>query len=233
VVGFFELPEALPRGQHGLSRDQVQTIQRERSLRAVTELLAERGYASVRIADVCERAGISHATFYDLFSGKEDCMCSAYERYLEVVWRTAAAAGARKTKTWREFIQASLDAYFDVLAGDPVVARAFHVEMRAIGPEAGRRQAAALRAFAEDRMRAERRLRKTDPLLKQRPFTVHMGSVQVVRAMAREELEAVAEPDFRQLRADLVEWFVASWYGGKDGHDPAAVAVLEAPAHEA
>jgi AcrR family transcriptional regulator len=231
-VGFFELPEALPRGQHRLSRDEVQAIQRERALRAVTELLAERGYASVRIAEVCERAGISHATFYDLFSGKEDCMCSAYERYLEVVWRRAAAAGARKTATWREFIQASLDAYFEVLASDPVVARAFHVEMRAIGPEAGRRQAAALRAFAEDRMRAERRLRKTDPLLKQRPFTVHMGSVHVVRAMARDELEAVPEPDFRQLCADLVEWFVASWYGEEPAHDTDSDSTSHPPSSE-
>jgi AcrR family transcriptional regulator len=210
---FFELPEALPRGQHGLTREQVRNVQRERLLRAFTELLAEDGYANVRIAWVCERAGVSNATFYELFSSKEECVCAAYERYLEVVWRRAAAAGVAKASTWREFIQTSLDAYFDVLAADPVVARGFHVEMRSIGPEAGRRQAAALHAFAEDRMRGEQRLRKTDPQLKRRPFTVHLGTVQVVRAMAREALEASPSPDFRELRVDLVDWFVASWYG--------------------
>jgi AcrR family transcriptional regulator len=215
---YFDPPEALPRGQHGLSREQVQNIQRERLLRSFTELLAERGYAKVRISCVCDRAGVSHTTFYELFRGKEDCVCATYSRFIQVVWQRAAS-GLAQTRTWREFIQTSLDAYFDTLAADPLVARGFHVEMRAFGPEAGRRQERALREFAEGRMLAEQRLRKIDPNLKQRPFSVHIGSVHVVRALAREALESSAKPDFDQLRIDLVDWFVASWYG----EEPAGV----------
>jgi AcrR family transcriptional regulator len=210
---FFELPEALPRGQHGLSREQVQAIQRERVLRAFTELMAGCGYTKVRISHICERAGVSHATFYELFSGKEECVCAAYERFIEVVWRSAAAAGVTRASTWREFIRSSLEPYFDILAADPVVARGFHVELHTIGEEAGRRQATALRGFAEGRMRAEQRLRRTDRLLKARPFSVHLGSVHVVRALAREALETDPKPDFKPLRTELLEWFVASWYG--------------------
>jgi AcrR family transcriptional regulator len=210
---FFELPEALPRGQHGLTREQVKAVQRERLLRSFTEQLADVGYAQVKVADVCERAGVSHATFYDLFGNKEECVCAAYERYIDVVTRTAAAKGVNESPSWRAFIEISLDAYFDVLVADPYIGRGFHVDMHAIGGEAGRRQAAALRAFAIGRMVNERRLRERDELLLERPFSVHLGTVQVQRALAREALERAKRPDFAPLRNELLDWFVSSWYG--------------------
>jgi AcrR family transcriptional regulator len=209
---FFGLPEALPRGQHGLTREQVKAVQRERLLRSFTELLADVGYGQVKVADVCERAGVSHATFYDLFPNKEECVCAAYERYIDVVTRTAAAKGVNESPSWREFIEISLDAYFDVLAADPYVGRGFHVDMHAIGAEAGRRQVAALRAFAVGRKLNERRLREADERLLERPFSVHMGTVQVQRALAREALERAKRPNFGPLREELLEWFVSSWY---------------------
>jgi AcrR family transcriptional regulator len=210
---FFEPPEVLPRGQHGLSRDEVKRVQRERVLRAFTDLLPEHGYAKLRIAWVCERAGVSHATFYQLFEDKEDCVCAAYDRYIQVVWRAASIVGVPEAESWRSFIKSSLDVYFDVLAADPNVGRAFNIELRMIGPRAGARQKEALHRFAKARMAAERRLREVDPRLRKRPFSVHLGSIQVQRVLAREALEEESAPDFRGLRAELLAWFVASWYG--------------------
>ena len=221
---FFDLPEPLPRGQHGLTREQVRGAQRERLLRAFTELLAEVGYERVKVSCVCERAGVSHATFYELFSGKEDCVCAAYERYIEVVWRRAETIDVGGRSTWRSFIEGSLDAYFDVLAADPVVSRGFHVEMHDIGPEAGRRQAASLHRFARVRVGTERELRKRDPLLKTRPFSVHLGSIHVQRVLAREELRSSPRPDLSKLRGELVEWLVDSWYGGEPPREDVAAA---------
>jgi len=229
--GFFDPPEALPRGQHGLSRDQVQSVQRERVLRAFIELLAEDGYAKLGIARVCERAGVSHTTFYELFSDKEDCMCAAYDRYIEVVRRTARAKGILESKTWRQYVEGALDAYFDVLAADPKVARGFLVEMHDIGARAAARRTQALRGFAERRMLVESKLRKVDPLLKARPFSVHMATIQVQRILALEALEATPEPDFSSLRAELVDWFVTSWYGEEPGGElDASVAPDAGPA---
>jgi AcrR family transcriptional regulator len=210
---FFEPPEALPRGQHGLSREEVKRVQRERVLRAFTGLLADHGFAKLRIAWVCEGAGVSHATFYELFEDKEDCVCAAYDRYIQVVWREASIVGVAEAESWRSLIKSSLDVYFDVLAADPSVARAFNLELAMIGPRAGARQKDALHRFAKARMAAERRLRKVDPRLLKRPLSVHLGSIQVQRVLAREALEAESAPDFRELRAELLEWFVASWYG--------------------
>jgi AcrR family transcriptional regulator len=214
---FFEVPEVLPRGQHGLSRDEVKRVQRERVLRAFTDLLAEHGYAKLRIAWVCERAGVSHATFYELFGDKEACVCEAYDRYIQVVWREASIIGVPEAESWRSFIKRSLDVYFDVLAAAPNVARAFNMELRMIGPRAGARQKEALHRFAKARMAGERRLRESDPRLLKRPFSAHIGSVQVQRVLAREALEEEDAPQFRKLRAELLEWFVAAWYGDSSG----------------
>src|ERR1041385_7488684 len=52
--------------------------QRERLVEAMIVLCAELGYERVSIAQINSRAGVSSATFYEQFSGKEDCMIEAY-----------------------------------------------------------------------------------------------------------------------------------------------------------
>ena len=47
---------ALPRGPHQLSRDEVRRSQRERLLEAMTEAVAEKGYANTVVADVVARS---------------------------------------------------------------------------------------------------------------------------------------------------------------------------------
>jgi AcrR family transcriptional regulator len=157
---------------------------------------------------------VSHGTFYDLFEDKEDCLCAAYDRYTEVVRREGTAGGVPEAESWRSLMKRSLDVYFGVLAADPGVGRAFNAELAAIGPRVGARQRDALHRFAKVRMAGERRLRRYDPRLLKRPFTVHLGAIQAQRVLAREALEAESAPDFRKLRAELLEWFVSSWYDG-------------------
>ena len=52
----------LPRGRGRLPRDEVAKAHRDRLLRAMTAAVAELGYANVRIADVVDRARVSHAS---------------------------------------------------------------------------------------------------------------------------------------------------------------------------
>src|SRR2546430_4460155 len=76
---------ALPRGPHGLSREEVELSQRARLLQAATEAVAEQGYVNTTVADILARAGVSRATFYQLFSDKEDCFNAAYRESAELV----------------------------------------------------------------------------------------------------------------------------------------------------
>jgi AcrR family transcriptional regulator len=58
---------------------------REQMLRAALEVIAERGYADTRIADVAERIGISPALVIYYFKTKDQLLTEAI-RYLDNVW---------------------------------------------------------------------------------------------------------------------------------------------------
>ena len=58
---------------------------REQMLRAALEVIAERGYADTRIADVAERTGISPALVIYYFKTKDQLLTEAI-RYLENIW---------------------------------------------------------------------------------------------------------------------------------------------------
>jgi AcrR family transcriptional regulator len=53
--------------------------QRARLVDAMIELSAQHGYAGARVAEVAARAGVSRATFYELFTDKEQCLLRAHE----------------------------------------------------------------------------------------------------------------------------------------------------------
>jgi len=211
---FFEVPEALPRGPHQLSREQVRAAQRQRLLASFTELLADRGYAKLRIADLTRRAAVSNDTFYALFRDKEDCACAAYERFVKVIVRMANQAGLSTSVTWRQYVQASVEGYLGAMEADLVVSRAFQLEMGCIGPKARQRRRAAAVWFAEERLKTQEELAASDPLLKRRPLSSHLAAVLGMRELACELLESSSAPDFKSLVPELVDWVLSAWYDG-------------------
>lgn len=215
---FFDPPPGLPRGPHRLSRDEVEHAQRQRLLMAFTELLADRGYANLRIVDLTKRAGVSNDSFYSLFASKEECACAAYDRFVKVIVRMANSAGLSQSETWRDYIQASVQGYLGALMADPVVARAFQLEMDVIGGKARERRRETTIWFAQERLDTQERLRKSDPQLKRRPLSTHLAAVLGMREVAGEALEASKEPDFASMVDELVDWVVTAWYE----HEPAA-----------
>jgi AcrR family transcriptional regulator len=134
----------LPRGRHGLPRAEVEASQRLRLVRALAEVMAEKGYARTSVADVLRRARVSRETFYELFDSKEDCFMSAFEQaYSHILDAVAGGAGA----TGQATAEAPIDRfsrvfrdYLEALASDPVVTRVFLIEVYAVGPAAVRRR---------------------------------------------------------------------------------------------
>ena len=82
---FLADPGVLPRGRHGLTREQVLEVQRERLLIAATELLAAHGYRGFGAGEIAGRAGVSLAAFYDCFENKDACVFAGYDRFIEVL----------------------------------------------------------------------------------------------------------------------------------------------------
>ena len=144
---------ALPRGPHGLSPDQVAESQRFRLLTAMTDAVAEKGFANTVVADVVARSGVSRATFYKMFRDKEDCFQAAYEQNAALVARFMEMGLEELAHDERsrpiEKLERVLGLYIDALASSPAVARVFLVEVYAAGPEAIARRRASFDRFVD------------------------------------------------------------------------------------
>jgi AcrR family transcriptional regulator len=144
---------ALPRGPHGLSREEVEVSQRARLLQAATDAVAELGYVKTTVADILGRAGVSRATFYQLFRDKEDCFQAAYRANAELVAEVMAAELDQVRASGERDPLARLDrvlrVYLSALRGAPALARVFLVEVYAAGPAAIEQRRASLEGFAD------------------------------------------------------------------------------------
>jgi AcrR family transcriptional regulator len=124
-------------------------------LSAAVELIAERGYRPVSVADIVKRAAIARAKFYANFSSKEDCFFVAYDRAVAEALRLVAEACEKSPGPFPERLRAGLAALLAYLAADPALARACVVEASSVGPAGEERRDRALRDFA-DLVRAAR-----------------------------------------------------------------------------
>ncbi|MFE3441789.1 TetR/AcrR family transcriptional regulator [Nocardia sp. NPDC059180] len=133
----------LPRGRHGLPREQVVASQRERILQAMAEAMVEGGYVGTSVAAVLKKAGVSRETFYEQFRSKEDCFEAAYERAVQQLLGRIAEIDTSATEPDSapeldpaDRMRRLLGAYLQHLTDDPASARLFLVEVYAVGSEA-------------------------------------------------------------------------------------------------
>lgn len=126
----------LPRGRHGIPREDVIAAQRARIFHGLVHAVAERGYGSTPVAEILRRAGVSRETFYQLFSSKEDCFLQCLDETTNAFVQILASEPVDSTLSPRERFKRLLDAYLSTLAGDPDRARVFLVDVYAAGPEA-------------------------------------------------------------------------------------------------
>ncbi|MBS1888818.1 MAG: TetR/AcrR family transcriptional regulator [Actinobacteria bacterium] len=124
----------LPPGRSG-DREAARREQRERLLAAMVASCAQRGYKASSVEDLLRIAGVSRATFYELFADKLDCFRAAEN---EIV---AGAIAAIAEELGREGdpvarSRAALAAFVRVVVAQPAAARLCLIESYATG-EAG------------------------------------------------------------------------------------------------
>jgi AcrR family transcriptional regulator len=202
---FFTRPEALPRGRHKLTRAQVGSVQRERLLAAMTELLAAHGYRGLSPGDIASRAGVSLAAFYDCFENKDACVFAGYERFIDVLLtRMAALDTAGKDRT--EPVRAAIEIYLETLQSDLVVARAYQVEIDALGPTTRAQRRDSLKLFAAFIRDLLARAAPDGRPPADLPWTAYIGVVYATRQLASDALDEANEPDLVALGDDLKIW---------------------------
>lgn len=124
----------------------VASSQRTRLLDALVELVAENGYAKVKVGEIARRAGVSLSTFYAHFPGKEECFLEAYESVVKALM-TDVGAGMHGVTTLDAGIEAVAAGYFGWFAERPAAARTFLIEIRGAGNVALARRAEAVEQF--------------------------------------------------------------------------------------
>jgi AcrR family transcriptional regulator len=109
-------------------------MQRRRLLFAIIELVAENGLESTSVGHVCERAGMSRRTFYEIFEDREACFLAALDVAVERIGDGVVEAyegGGRWHKRIREAL-AILLAHIDL---EPGLARLCLIETLKASPE--------------------------------------------------------------------------------------------------
>ena len=208
----FAATAVLPKGPHGLTRDQVAESQRTRLMAAMTALLAESGYTAVTIGELARRASVSRGAFYAHFAGKEDCLLAAYTHFATTLLTEMVGALSDDTP-WEEFVERALVGYLRTLERDPVAARAFIVEMDAAGETARRRRRDEVHAMAAVLAQRYAAVREHDPALGPLPDRVFVGLTLAVRELVRTALEDEPAPRLTELVPDLLVWISATIRG--------------------
>src|SRR6187397_2433509 len=115
VVEGVEYGSRLPRGRHGIPQALVIENQRDRLLDSATMIFAQRGFASLAVANVIEQAGVSRGTFYEIFDNKFDCLLAAQQRAFDRLHEVIVSACSAEEE-WPRGVAAGVAAGLDFVA---------------------------------------------------------------------------------------------------------------------
>ena len=135
-------------------------------LSAAVEVVSEVGYGGMSTARVAARAGVSRKTFYDVFTGREDCFLAVFDEALAragVVARDAAA----EAEGWRDRVRAGLSSLLLFIGDEPGLGTLLVVDALSAGPRVLARRAKGLETLTRiiDQGRAEVRAGEGPPPL--------------------------------------------------------------------
>ncbi len=195
-------------GRHPLSTEFIARHQRARVIAALADEVAEKGYRAVTIADIVRRAGIARNTFYENFTGKEDCFLAASELAAKEALRRVVDA-AVEVDTWPARVEAGLAAFLDYVASEPALARTCIVEALSAGPAAVHRYEHSVQAFVP----LFRMGRKVSPHGRQLPSTIEEAVVGGIFWVIYQRLVSGDGERIAELLPELVEFALTPYLG--------------------
>jgi AcrR family transcriptional regulator len=125
--------EPLKRGRHKLPAEAVRASQRERLLRAVIEVVADRGYEATTILAVVTAARVSRSAFYECFADKVDCFLAAIDDSAGELLREVSEAG--RLPTWTQAARHGTRTYLRWWEKHPAFQRACFLGLPGVGGE--------------------------------------------------------------------------------------------------
>jgi AcrR family transcriptional regulator len=136
----------------------VEEVQRIRILEAMAEAMSDRGAggATVTLAEVIDRAGISSGAFHEAFADREACLLAAFELAVQHARRRLSAAYDAEPR-WVDAVKSGLAEFLRFLEDEPALGRLLVIYSMSGGEQVLRRRVETLEALAAvvDRGRLE------------------------------------------------------------------------------
>jgi AcrR family transcriptional regulator len=184
-------------------------------LTAISEAVAEKGYAATTVADVVGRAGVSRKTFYEHFSDKEECFIAAWDTGVELLIDAVTRATLEAEGNWKDRMHSGVRAYLDTLVSVPAFARTFLIEVLAAGPRALDRRAQVHRRFAELLRTLHARQREVAPELPELTDEVFEATVAAVEGLVAERVRQGRIDELPQLEP-VITYIQVAFLAGHD-----------------
>ncbi len=97
---------------------------RPRLVQAASAVFAEKGYASTRVADIAERAGVGKGTVYEYFSSKEELLFAVFEMTnaeISIRLDAALAAGGSTEEQLHNLLRLGAEVITEQVDMQPVI----------------------------------------------------------------------------------------------------------------
>jgi AcrR family transcriptional regulator len=184
-------------------------------LTAISEAVADKGYAATTVADVVGRAGVSRKTFYEHFGDKEECFIAAWDTGVALLIDAVSRATLEAEGDWRDRLHAGVRAYLDTLVSVPAFARTFLIEVLAAGPRALDRRAQVHVRFAELLRTLHERQREVAPELPELPDEVFAATVGAVEELVAERVRQGRIEELPELEP-VITYIQVAFLAGHD-----------------
>jgi AcrR family transcriptional regulator len=200
-------PQPLPRGRHKLSRADVRDSQRRRLIRAMLDLVAERGYPATTVGDVVAAARCSRNAFYELFEDKEACyIAAADEAGAEML--EALVSGAQQADSWLDALRRGTHSYLRSWVDNPAYAAAYLIDLPTAGRRALEQRDRVYADFAAMFAGLAARARAEQPLLPPLPPLAPRLLVMAITELIAQEVREGRVDDLMKLEDELVRFIV-------------------------
>jgi AcrR family transcriptional regulator len=182
----------------------------------MVRVAAAKGYEATTVTDVIEIAGVSRATFYEMFEDKPACFLEAYDAVIDVlVAHVSSAFESAAGEPWPERIAAGLAALVELLAAEADIARMAMVEVTAAGDDARARYRAALARFTPFLEEGREYSRQSEDL----PPDTARFAIGGATSMIFDEIRAGRGPELKRILPDLVFAVLMPYLGSEEAED--------------
>jgi AcrR family transcriptional regulator len=188
----------------GRSREAVGESQRARLHGALTQLVAQHGFAGVTVRALARTAGVSTRTFYAQYSNLEECFAATYRAIMAMV-ATGLTEVTEESADWEDGLRRSIRTLADAAVAFPEAASLATIDAFEGGP-------AMLHQTSEATAEVERRLvngrRRMQPLVAQ---AIVAGVESIVGARLLDHREA----ELPKIADELGDWAIRVHTGAK------------------